>query len=191
MRSVTTVIRRLFPMNPSIPKHILENARIRGVAVHDWIEDFNRWKREGGDKPVIDLEYQIYADYYEEWFNEYEVEPIHEELKMSIPDVVDENGDLIEHGLVGVLDMMCKTKEHEQCLVSFKITHSYNLPYCELQESAYNHLLLENGYIEEKLPATLLHINKSGYTYLPLEDKWELYEELRNIDKYLLEHGVK
>lgn len=185
MRSVTRIIGRVFPFSESIPKHILEGARQRGVQVHEWIEAFNIWKREGGDKPTINLEYQIYADYYEEWFNDYEVEPIHEELKLSVED------DGFELGLVGVIDMLCVTKEHEKVLVSFKLTHSVNLPYCELQESAYNYLLVENEVIEESVPARVLHIGKRGYNYIPLEDQLDRFNDLRKVDAYLIERGVK
>lgn len=185
MRSVTKIIGRVFPFSASIPKHILENARQRGVQVHEWIEAFNKWKREGGIKPTINLEYQIYADYYEDWFEEYDVEPIEEELKLS----VEEDG--FDYGLVGVIDMLCKTKDDDLALVSFKLTHSVNIPYCELQESAYNYLLLENEVIDHEVPAKVLHIGKQGYNYINLESQLDRFNELRRLDAYLLSKGVK
>lgn len=190
MRSVTKIIGRVFPMDPNIPKHILETARQRGVSVHEWVEQYNEWKLHGGDKPIINLEYQLYADYYEEWFNEYEIEPIHSELKLSIPDTLDEDGNVVEHGLVGVIDMVCESKIGK-ILVSLKLTHSLNVPYCELQESAYNELLLRNGVIDSKIPSYVLHISKRGRDFVKLQDRWELFNELRKLDTYLLENGVK
>lgn len=179
MKSVTKILGRVFPMNPNIPKHVLENARVRGTSVHEWIEKFNNYKQNGGEYPVINLEYQIYADYYEEWFNENEVEPIMSEMKLSHDDVV------------GVIDMLCKTKDFNQVLVSFKITYGYDIAYCELQESAYNELLFKNGLIEAKVPQMLLHINKNGYSYIRLEDQWEMFKKIKEIDEYISSRNKK
>lgn len=173
MKSVTKILARLFPMNPNIPKHILENARQRGIAVHEWIEKYNKYLLEGGEVPTINLEYQIYADHYKKWIEEYEVKPIHCELKMSAD------------GIVGIVDMICKTKEDEVCVVDFKITYDYDLPYVELQSSAYAHLAVANNYIEENTPQKLLHISKMGYTYVPLENQWELFKKIKEIDEYI------
>lgn len=181
-KSVTEILQVVFPinLNNKIPKHILEGARRRGVTVHEWIENYNNWSiKKEGDKPVIDFEYQIYADYYEQWFEEYEVVPIHSELKLVIPE--DEDNE----ALVGVIDMLCKTKNDEECLVSFKLTYSYNKKYCELQESAYNELLSHNGYIANKVPAYLLHLNKQGYKFVKLEDRWEIFQMIRKVAEFL------
>lgn len=174
MKSVTTILKRVFPMKPNIPKHILENARIRGVSIHEWVDSFNK-----GKEKVINMEYQQYIDEYKKWFREYEVEVLESELKLSIEDTEDEDG------LIGIIDMLCKTKEHDKVLVSLKITNKLNLPYCELQESAYNELLLQNKIIDKKVPARVLHINKMGYNYIELEDHYELFMMIKKIDKYL------
>lgn len=189
MRSVTKILNRVFPMSGHIPKRILETARQRGIAVHDWIEKYNAWKRDGGDKPIIPLEYQIYADYYEEWFEKYEIVPIYEELKLSYADVMD-GDEIVEHGLVGVIDMVCDTKDGIR-LVSIKSTYAVNIPYCELQESAYNYLLVRNGYFDEPLKAQVLHIHKRGWAYHDLDDRIDTFFKLKEIDDYLLEKGVK
>lgn len=174
MKSVTKIIGRLFPFPYTIPKHILENARRRGVAVHEWIEKYNEWSiKKDGDEPIINFEYQIYADFYKEWFEKNEVKPIYSELKMY------------NDYMVGVIDMVCETKKHKQCLVSFKITYDCNMPYCELQESAYNQLLLDNNYIDKKIPAYVLHINKMKYNFIKLEDRWDIFQKLLDIDRYL------
>lgn len=173
MKSVTKILGRVFPLNPNIPKKVLDTARDRGSAVHEWIEKYNEYLLNGGEYPVIALEYQIYADAYKKWVADYEVVPIHSELKLS------------NDNLVGVLDMICKTKDHDEILVDFKITYSYNLPYVELQSSAYNELAKHNGIIDKKIPQYLLHIGKSGYSFVPLEDRWDLFQMIQKIDEYI------
>lgn len=173
MKSVTKILGRVFPMNPNIPKAVLENARERGTAVHEWIEKYNEYIIHGGEYPVIALEYQIYADAYKKWVEDYEVVPIHSELKLSNDD------------MVGILDMICKTKEHDKVLVDFKITYSYDTAYVELQSSAYNELAVHNKVIEEKIPQRLLHISKTGYSYVELNDQWEMFKKIKEIDDYI------
>lgn len=173
MKSVTKILGRIFPMNPNIPKAVLESARERGTAVHEWIEKYNEYLLKGGELPIIPLEYQMYADFYKKWVAEYEVVPIHSELKLSNED------------MVGVLDLICKTKDHDQVLVDFKITYDYNLPYVELQSSAYNELAKHNEVIAEKIPQMLLHISKKGYSYIELEDQWEMFKKVQELDEYI------
>lgn len=177
MKSVTKILSRLFPMDGNIPKHILENARKRGVAVHEWIENYNNWVVDKKDvEPIIDLEYQIYADYYKDWFKDYQVEPLMSEIKLS------------HDGVVGVIDMLANVVENDikkKVLVSFKITYDYDIPYCELQESAYNELLFKNKIIDEKVPARLLHISKMKYNYVELNDEWDKFKVLKELDEYI------
>ena len=173
MKSVTKILSRVFPMNPNIPKAVLETARERGTAVHEWIEKYNDYLLNGGEVPVIALEYQMYADYYKQWVEDYQIVPIHSELKLSNDD------------LVGVIDLICKDKDHEKVLVDYKITYDYNLPYVELQSSAYNELAYHNKVIENKLPQKLLHISKKGYSYLDLNDEYEMFKKIKEIDDYI------
>lgn len=179
MKSVTKILGRVFPMNPNIPKAVLETARERGTAVHEWIEQYNKYLVEGGKIPVISLEYQIYADFYKKWVEEYEVTPIHTELKLS------------DDGVVGVIDMICKTKEHDKVVVDFKITYSYDLPYVELQTSAYKHLAVAHSYASEDTPQKLLHISKTGYSYVDLNDEYEMFKKIKEIDDYIDSRGKK
>ena len=176
MKSVTTIIGRLFPFPNTIPKHILENARQRGTAIHDWIESYNNQFITGEVASVIDFQYLDYGDNYLKWFEEYEVEPILNEVRTSW------------NGVTGKIDLLCKTKDHDVCLVSFKATNQINIPYCELQESAYNRLLIENEYLEGKVPKYVLHLKRDGYEFKELQDREDLFWKLVELDKYLEEH---
>ena len=177
MRSVTTIIGRLFPFPKTIPKHVLETARQRGTSIHEWIEGYNNEHITGEVCEGIDFPYVAYADNYIDWFTEYEVEPILSEVRTSW------------NGVTGQIDLLCKTKDHEKCLVSFKATYAINVPYCELQESAYNRLLIENDYLDEVVPKYVLHLKKDGYVFKELSDQEDVFWKLVEIDKYLEEHG--
>lgn len=179
MKSVTKILGRVFPMNPNIPKSVLDNAKARGTAVHEWIESYNNYLVNGGEYPVINFEYQIYADFYKKWVEDYEVTPIHSELKLS------------HDGVVGVLDMICKTKEADEVLVDFKITFDYNLPYVELQASEYNELARENKVISKDIPLRLLHISKTGYNYIELDNRIDMFKKIKEIDDYIDERSKK
>ena len=173
MKSVTKILSRVFPMDSNIPEAVLENARKRGTAVHEWIEKYNKYLVDGGEVPVINFEYQIYADAYKKWIKDYQVVPIHTELKLSAD------------GVVGVIDMICKTKEDEKIVVDFKITYSYNLPYVELQTSAYKHLGVANEVVNQDVPQALLHISKTGYKYVKLNDEYEKFKLIKELDDYI------
>ena len=61
------------------PESVLKAAGERGSAVHDWIEHFILT----GEQKSIELAYQIYIDYFLDWYNKYQPEFISSELRMS------------------------------------------------------------------------------------------------------------
>lgn len=61
-----------------IPKSILDAATERGHCVHSYIEQFILTKKW----PPIELAYQVYVDYFIEWYNEYKPEFISAEQKL-------------------------------------------------------------------------------------------------------------
>lgn len=175
MKRVTKILSRIFPMSSAIPKEVLENAQKRGTAVHKWIEQYNDYLLNGGEYPVIDMEYLIYADYYKKWVEDYKVVPIHTELTLSDKD----------EGMCGTLDMICKTKDDDIIVVDFKITYQPNIPYVELQTSAYKHMAVVNKFVGADTPQALLHISKTGYQYIRLNDEWEKFKAVKDLDDYI------
>lgn len=173
MKSVTKILSRVFPMDNKIPEAVLENARKRGSAVHEWIEAYNKYLVDGGEEPTINFEYLIYADSYKKWVKEYQVKPKHTELKLS------------DDGVVGIIDMICETKEDPEIVVDFKITYDYNLPYVELQTSAYKHLGVANKVVSPNVPQALLHISKNGFNYVKLNDEYEKFKLIKELDDYI------
>ncbi len=159
-------------MDSSIPPYVLERARQRGIAIHEWIEAYF-----GGEKKVIDLEYLQYVDSFKEWVEKNDVKPLMLEEMLTGKEYR------------GVIDMLAYVR-NELTLVSFKATAKLNVPYCELQESAYQQLLLELGHIDVPVNKIALHITKSGCTEYALEDKTEEFNALIMLDRYLIERGV-
>ena len=78
---VTTVLSNVLGKDEfkDIPESVLKAAGERGSAVHDWIEHFILT----GEQKSIELAYQIYIDYFLDWYNEYQPEFISSELRMS------------------------------------------------------------------------------------------------------------
>lgn len=182
MKSVTKILSRLFPIDKSIPEYILEAARLRGVAVHEWIEQYNKFLMgEREDEPVIGLEYLVYADNYKKWISDYNIKPIFTELKLA-----DE-----ENQYNGVIDMICSINERIY-VVDFKCTNTINKPYVELQTSAYKHLALVNEKIKVRNSKTaVLHITKTGYNFAETKYEWLMFKLLIALDNYLEKHERK
>ena len=175
MRSVTKILNRVFPMDGNIPEWILERARVRGTTVHEWVEQYNKYLNDGGEIPIIDLEYLIYADGYKKWIEDYEVKIKHAELYLVSKD----------KKICGVVDIVCSTKDDDEVVVDLKLTSVPDIPYVELQTSAYKYLCLDNEVVHPTCKQKLLHLSKSGYNYIDLEDKQDLFKELIKVDEYL------
>ncbi len=182
MKSVTKILGRVFPMDKSIPEYILENARQRGLAVHEWIDEYNKYLMgEREDEPVINMEYLIYADSYKKWIADYNVKPIFTELKLA-----DE-----EEQYNGVIDMICSIND-DIYVVDFKCTSSINKPYVELQTSAYKHLALVNGKISVLNSKTaVLHITKTGYNFVDLKYEWRKFKAIKDVDEYIERRSIE
>lgn len=175
MKRVTSILSRVFPMSRAIPNAVLENAKNRGTKVHNWVEAYCKYLKDGGEVPIIDFEYLIYADAFKKWVKDYEVVPLYNELRLSDKEL----------DIVGTLDMICKTKDDDIILVDLKVTSQPNIPYVELQTSAYRYLAEVNKVIDTGKPQALLHLSKTGYTYVKLNDELDRFKQIVELDKYI------
>lgn len=173
MISVSKVLRRLFPMSADIPPLILERARQRGIAVHEWIDQYHKALENGQEEPTIALEYLMYADFYKAWVKRYNVEILHSELK------------LYDDKLVGVIDTICKINDGEYVVMDYKLTSKLDKKYVELQTSAYKHLAEHNNVIPRGAKLYVLHMNKQGWSFIELEDRYEEFKKIMDIVEYL------
>ena len=78
---VTTVLSNVLGKDEfkDIPEPVLKQAAERGSAVHEWIENFILT----GEQKPIELVYQIYIDYFLDWYKEYQPEFVSSELRMT------------------------------------------------------------------------------------------------------------
>ena len=77
---VTNILASIFGQDEfkDIPEVVMKAAIDRGHAIHEYIEYFILYKKW----PEIELAYQIYIDYFIEWYNEYKPEFISAEQKL-------------------------------------------------------------------------------------------------------------
>ena len=80
LKGVTTILGDVLGKDEfkDVPENVLKAAGERGSAVHDWIEHFILT----GEQKSIELTYQIYIDYFLDWYNEYQPEFISAEQMM-------------------------------------------------------------------------------------------------------------
>lgn len=136
LRGANNVIRAVFGTDPKfekIPPSVLKNAANRGTAVHKYIETYlNNFKEEKDEIPEIDLEYDIYAYYFNKW----------KEERATIVRVYETEQKIISEklGCKGIIDCIAKIKtdtddEPKICMIDWKT--SSNLDHfrtqCQLQ----------------------------------------------------------
>lgn len=172
--SVTTILSDVFGNGEfaNIPKHVLDSACDRGHAVHESIEEFI--KTGCKDKPRIALEYQIYIDYFNDWYDKYKPEFIFSEQKL-----VSEK--LGTKGIIDTLYFEGYTNTLVMC--DWKTSSSLNVFKAKCQLNLYL-LLLEETYPEyvnkvDKLK--ILSLTKSGYKYYEFKPDRELAKAILKI----------
>lgn len=174
--SVTTILSDVFGNGEfaNIPKHVLDAACDRGHAVHESIEEFI--KTGCKDKPRIALEYQIYIDYFNDWYDKYKPEFIFSEQKL-----VSEK--LGTKGIIDTLYFEGYTNTLVMC--DWKTSSSLNVFKAKCQLNLYL-LLLEEAqpsYLEKVDKLKILSLTKSGYKYYEFKPDRELAKAILKIYK--------
>lgn len=165
--SVTKILSDVFGNNEflNIPKHVLNTACDRGHAVHESIEEFIKTGCE--NRPKIDLEYQVYIDYFNDWYDKYKPEFIFSEQK-----VVSE-----KLGIKGIIDTLYfEGYTNTLVMCDWKTSSSLNVFKAKCQLNLYL-LLLEEAqpsYLEKVDKLKILSLTKSGYKYYEFEPDREL-----------------
>lgn len=177
--SVTTILSDIFGNGEfaNIPKHVMDAACDRGHAVHESIEEFIKIGCK--DKPKISLEYQIYIDYFNDWYDKYKPEFIFSEQKL-----VSEN--LGYKGIVDTLYIEHCDGERSLVLADWKTSSNLNLFKTKCQLNLYLLLLEDNMTPEEFISIDklkTLSLTKSGFKYYEFEPDRELAEALLKIHK--------
>ena len=175
---VTTVLSNVLGKDEfkDIPEPVLKQAAERGSAVHDWIEYFILT----GEQKPIELAYQIYIDYFLDWYNEYQPEFVSSELRMTNE----------KDGYKGIIDTIFYYKDKYTgkkvlCMCDWKTSSNLNRFKTMCQLNLYERMFREHYSTLKIDELRTLSITKTGYRF----SKFELNKKIS--DSILLLNKLK
>lgn len=175
---VTTVLSNVLGKDEfkDIPESVLKQAAERGSAVHEWIENFILT----GEPGKIELAYQIYIDYFLDWYKEYRPEFISSELRMSNE----------KDGYKGIIDTIFyytdkSTGKKVLCMCDWKTSSNLNRFKTMCQLNLYERMFREHYSTLKIDELRTLSITKTGYRF----SKFELNKKIS--DSILLLNKLK
>lgn len=149
-----------------LAKSVLDRARARGTAVHEYIENYIYTNEF--DYCEIPNEYLPYCYGFENWWKTYKPKPLYSELILG-------NSDL---GYCGTCDFVCKI-DNEICLVDFKATSIIDYKSLSVQLEGYRQLLGKKGIFPKRF--YVLHLKKDQkWTFKEIiidNEWWELLKQ--------------
>lgn len=175
---VTTVLSNVLGKDEfkDIPEAVLKQAAERGSAVHEWIENFILT----GEPGKIELAYQIYIDYFLDWYNEYQPEFVSSELRMTNE----------KDGYKGIIDTIFYYKDKYTgkkvlCMCDWKTSSNLNRFKTMCQLNLYERMFREHYSTLKIDELRTLSITKTGYRF----SKFELNKKIS--DSILLLNKLK
>ena len=175
---VTTVLSNVLGKDEfkDIPEAVLKQAAERGSAVHEWIENFILT----GEQKPIELAYQIYIDYFLDWYNEYQPEFVSSELRMTNE----------KDGYKGIIDTIFYyidkyTGKKVLCMCDWKTSSNLNRFKTMCQLNLYERMFREHYSTLKIDELRTLSITKTGYRF----SKFELNKKIS--DSVLLLNTLK
>ena len=175
---VTTVLSNVLGKDEfkDIPEAVLKQAAERGSAVHEWIENFILT----GEHGKIELAYQIYIDYFLDWYNEYQPEFVSSELRMTNE----------KDGYKGIIDTIFYYKDKYTgkkvlCMCDWKTSSNLNRFKTMCQLNLYERMFREHYSTLKIDELRTLSITKTGYRF----SKFELNKKIS--DSILLLNKLK
>ena len=159
-----------------IPEAVLKQAAERGSAVHEWIENFILTREHG----KIELAYQIYIDYFLDWYKEYQPEFLSSELRMTNE----------KDGYKGIIDTIFYyidkyTGKKVLCMCDWKTSSNLNRFKTMCQLNLYERMFREHYSTLKIDELRTLSITKTGYRF----SKFELNKKIS--DSILLLNKLK
>ena len=175
---VTTILSNVLGKDEfkDIPEAVLKQAAERGSAVHEWIENFILT----GEQKPIELAYQIYIDYFLDWYKEYEPEFVSSELRMTNE----------KDGYKGIIDTIFYyidkyTGKKVLCMCDWKTSSNLNRFKTMCQLNLYERMFREHYSTLKIDELRTLSITKTGYRF----SKFELNKKIS--DSILLLNTLK
>ena len=162
LKGVTTILGDVLGKDEfkDVPENVLKAAGERGSAVHDWIEHFILT----GEQKSIELAYQIYIDYFLDWYNEYQPEFISAEQMM-----INE-----EDGYKGIIDAIFYYKDKETgkkivCMCDWKTSSNLNRFKTMCQLNLYERMFRREYSTLKIDEIRTLSLTKTGYRFAKFE----------------------
>ena len=178
LKGVTTILGDVLGKDEfkDVPENVLKAAGERGSAVHDWIEHFILT----GEQKSIELAYQIYIDYFLDWYNEYQPEFVSTELRMTNE----------KDGYKGIIDTIFYytdkyTGKKVLCMCDWKTSSNLNRFKTMCQLNLYERMFREHYSTLKIDELRTLSITKTGYRF----SKFELNKKIS--DSILLLNKLK
>lgn len=175
---VTTVLSNVLGKDEfkDIPEAVLKQAAERGSAVHEWIENFILT----GEQKPIELAYQIYIDYFLDWYKEYQPEFVSSELRMTNE----------KDGYKGIIDTIFYYNDKSSgkkilCMCDWKTSSNLNRFKTMCQLNLYERMFREHYSTLKIDELRTLSITKTGYRF----SKFELNKKIS--DSILLLNTLK
>lgn len=172
---VTSVLSDVFGKDEfkDIPEVILKTAAERGSKVHEYIEYFIN----NGKWPEIELAYQIYIDYFIEWYNEYKPKfLLSEQMLVNEAD-----------GYKGIIDTVFWYKDKDTgkkivCMCDWKTSSNLNRFKTMCQLNLYERMFrLNNGINIDEIRT--LSITKTGWRFSKFELDTKISDEILHLYK--------
>ena len=149
----------------NIPERVMKAACDRGHAVHESIENFI--KNDCKERPKTNLEYQIYIDYFNDWYDKYKPEFIFSEQKLVSEKL----------GFKGIIDtVFFEGYNNELVMCDWKTSSNLNTFKAKCQLNLYL-LLLEDSlpnYVKKIDKLKILSLTKQGFKYYQFKPDREL-----------------
>ena len=175
---VTTVLSNVLGKDEfkDIPEPVLKQAAERGSAVHEWIENFILT----GEQKPIELAYQIYIDYFLDWYKEYQPEFVSSELRMTNE----------KDGYKGIIDTIFYyidkyTGKKVLCMCDWKTSSNLNRFKTMCQLNLYERMFRREYSTLKIDEIRTLSLTKTGYRF----SKFELNKKIS--DSILLLYKLK
>lgn len=160
--SVTEICEPIsFAKLDAVQKIVVERARLRGSAVHEWISEYI-YTGDLSSLDDLDDDCVAYAEAFVNWWRTYKPTALYSEFVL---------GDA-KLGYCGTCDFVCEL-DGKIALIDFKTTATVNKKYLSVQLEGYRRLLASAGVTAETF--WVLHLKKDGtYSFreIALDGEW-------------------
>ena len=156
--SVTEIAKPIsFSRLNDLPKWVVENARNRGKAVHEYAEEYLLCGEL--DFENIEAEYIPFVENFVNWARTYKPKVLYTEYKMGCEE------------FAGTLDLICEI-DKEIVLVDYKTTSVVDKKSLSVQLEGYDRLAKLQGIFINRYK--YLHLKKDGYVFkdIVLDPDW-------------------